>query len=539
MNVLLIVLDTLRADHLGCYGYPRPTSPNLDALAARGVRCEWNYAASNSTIPGFTSLVTGLYPERHREVNTVPGTADRADFLPHTVPVLAELFWRAGYQTAAVDNLHSFAFRPTWFVRGYRTYVNTTLPTAPWPAAPTADQINDELLPLLRRLHEGGTRRTGAASPGKQPWFCFVHYWDVHQPYWPPEGWKAKVAGVPLRRYTAPGGSAYVEGAGRAEDFEQPWRGRDVDQQETVDRYDGQIAHVDNAVGQVIALLDELGTLDETLICVTADHGESMAEHLVRYEHRSLYDPVARVPAIWAGPGIARSRVLQGFTHHADVAPTLVDLTGIADTANRPASAPDPGTINTTSPGTTRDDPYLSSVFRMPPDLIAINETARQGMQGASLAAALRGESDWTTPARDGAGRDFVVTAQADDLAALRAIRTERWFFQKRYHDQLPHVMREGMISFHAPRELYGRQADPEHLSNLVDAEPDVAQELEATLDQWVQAHLGPGESDPLLKDDVITRTLLSRRGGAPLPAIVAPSSRSASAPSERASGRR
>jgi len=212
MNVLLIVVDTLRADHLGCYGYPRPTSPNLDTLAARGARCRWNYAAGNSTIPGFTTLVTGLFPERHQEV--------------HTVPVLAELFWRAGYQTAAVDNLHSFAFRPTWFVRGYRTYINTTLPAAPWPAAPTADQVNEELLPLLRYLCRGGTRRTGAASPGRQPWFCFVHYWDPHQPYWPPADWKAKVAGVPLRRYTAAGGVAYGSSRSATTTRSRTWCGR-------------------------------------------------------------------------------------------------------------------------------------------------------------------------------------------------------------------------------------------------------------------------------------------------------------------------
>src|SRR5581483_168390 len=168
-NILLVAIDTLRADHLGCYGYARPTSPHLDRLAAEGVLFEDHYAPHIPTHPGFTTLFTGMDAFTHQRVRL------GGDVLPDPkIKTLAQLLAEAGYRTAAVDNL------PEWFRQGFELYRSYKWP---WPMAPgqawrRAELVNDLALPLLDEL-AAGTRESS------RPFFLFLHYWEPHTPYLP------------------------------------------------------------------------------------------------------------------------------------------------------------------------------------------------------------------------------------------------------------------------------------------------------------------------------------------------------------------
>ena len=164
MNIILIVIDTLRADHLSCYGYFRETSPTLDRLAREGVLFEDMYASGVPTGPGFTSIMTGLYPVSHKYYIT-PYDVPNAYQLDDDIPVLAEILWDHGYVTAAVDNLINFRSHMKHFVRGFEYYMNPTK-TSRWVHHHvTADQVNRMAVPWIRRH-------------SYERFFLFVHYWD-------------------------------------------------------------------------------------------------------------------------------------------------------------------------------------------------------------------------------------------------------------------------------------------------------------------------------------------------------------------------
>jgi arylsulfatase A-like enzyme/Tfp pilus assembly protein PilF len=273
VNVLLVTIDTLRADHVGCYGAKDAETPALDALAARGVRFATAVAHVPLTGPSHASLLTGRTPLGH-------GMRDNGSFaLPPTIPTLAEAFRAAGYRTAAF--VSGFPLdRRFGLARGFDVY-DDRLPhgndprRAPYVERP-ADQTTRAALAWLR-----------AAGPG--PWFAWVHYFDPHAPYEPPADLAARFAAHP---------------------------------------YDGEIAFADREVGELLRGVGADRPGAPTLILVTADHGESLGEHGEDTHGVFVYDSTLRVPFLLAGPGIA-ARVSPVVARGIDVAPTLLDLAGL------------------------------------------------------------------------------------------------------------------------------------------------------------------------------------------------------------------
>ncbi len=275
-NVLLVTIDTMRWDRLGAYGAKDAGTPVLDGIAARGVRFETAIAQAPLTAPSHASILTGVIPPRH-------GVRDNGGFaLPDRLPTIAERYRQAGYQTAAF--ISGFPLdRRFGFGRGFDHY-DDRLPRG-------GDRRRGD---YVERRADATTDRAlqwlGTGGRGSQPWFMWIHYFDPHTPYEPPDD------------------------SGR-------FRGRP---------YDGEIAYVDVQLGRLIGELDRAGTRNRTLVLVTADHGEALGEHGEDTHGVFLYDATLRVPWIMEGPGISKGVVSGVLARGVDAMPTLLDLAGIS-----------------------------------------------------------------------------------------------------------------------------------------------------------------------------------------------------------------
>jgi arylsulfatase A-like enzyme/tetratricopeptide (TPR) repeat protein len=277
-NVLLVTIDTLRADHVGCYGDKQASTPAIDELAARGVRFETAVAHAPLTGPSHASILTGQIPPAH-------GFRNNSGFtLSPQVTTVAEDFRQAGYRTAAF--VSGFPLdRRFGFDRGFETY-DDHLPKG-----------NDRRrTPYVERLADATTDAVlrwlaTATSKQKSPhWFLWVHYYDPHAPYEPP--------------------------GELAEQFRRA-------------PYDGEIAFVDRQLARLIHALDARNETARTLVLVTADHGESLGEHGEGTHGIFLYDATIRVPWVMAGPQVPAGRVSRTVARSIDVLPTLADYAGI------------------------------------------------------------------------------------------------------------------------------------------------------------------------------------------------------------------
>jgi len=271
-NLLLITLDTLRADRLGSYGYKPAATPALDRLAREGVR--FADATSNAplTAPAHGALFTGLYPARY-------GLRDNGSTaLPADRPTLAEILRKDGYRTAAF--ISAFVLdRAYGFDRGFDVFDSRFSGDASQDklnVARTADDVLKAALPWLEQ------------APAGSPFFAWVHFYDVHAPYLPPEPYRTTFRASP---------------------------------------YDGEIAYVDSAVGKLIAALERKGVLDHTLVVAIGDHGESLGEHGEADHGVFLYDSVLRIPFIMRLPGTHRAgSVVHKQVRSVDLLPTVLDL---------------------------------------------------------------------------------------------------------------------------------------------------------------------------------------------------------------------
>jgi len=312
MRIILIVMDTLRADHLGCYGYCRNTSPQLDALAGEGILFERCLTQTAHTMPTFTTIMTGQYPFTHGIVSTLWAHPDEPDqVLGDTHPVLAEQFRNAGILAAAFDNLLDFGCVPKWFARGYDFYVNTTSPGSHCSQV-LGEDINARLLPWLKQY-------------APDDFFLFVHYWDAHQRYNQPEPYRSIHSGGPRPERQEINGRGYYPRWG--------WEDRlPPERLDYLDLYDGEISYGDACIGAVIDALREEGVYDDTWIFFTADHGEDMEEHHAPFEHREPYESAAHVPLIVkpvVASGLRPGTRIKPMAGHIDLMPTILELAGL------------------------------------------------------------------------------------------------------------------------------------------------------------------------------------------------------------------
>lgn len=306
MNILLIVVDTLRADHLGCYGYLQPTSPNLDRLAADGVVFQRCFAPGIPTTPAHTTLYTGLHPISHGVVSH-GGKYD----LDRKTPVLAELLQKAGYTTAAVDNL--FDVKP-WLARGYEFYINPAFHHN-LRLLVSCEEINARAIEWLRDHRD-------------ERFFLFVHYWEPHTPYLPPLRYR-KFYPTDRDPFSGPDTMARARRQPIWGMFHDIWFDklgpvRDADYISSL--YDAEVLHADEGAGGLLQALSELGLDDETMVLVMGDHGESLTTHDIYFDHHGLYEETVRVPLIVRWPGHAPKGLrVQPMVTHADLLPTICE----------------------------------------------------------------------------------------------------------------------------------------------------------------------------------------------------------------------
>ena len=310
MRVILVVIDTLRADHMGCYDYIRNTSPDLDALAKEGILFETCINQMAHTMPTFTTIVTGQYPLTHGIVSTLHSHPNEpSQVLDDTTPLLAQQFRQADYLTAAFDNLMQFGCVPKWFAREYDFYVNTIGRKSKFVAAVLAEEINERLIPWLRMYGK------------EERLFMFLHYWDTHRPYNEPEPYMSMHAGGPEPE--AEGEFIPLWG----------WKDRLSDgKKKRIASYDGEITYSGVELARVFDTLKELGIYDDTWIIVTADHGEDMEEHNAPFEHAEVYEHTIHVPLI-VKPAVSCSlevgQRIPALVGHIDLMPTLLDIAGL------------------------------------------------------------------------------------------------------------------------------------------------------------------------------------------------------------------
>ncbi len=442
MNVLLIDIDSLRADHLGCYGYPRATSPSIDALAESGWRFERCYVSDAPCLPSRTALATGRFGFQSGVVAHGGGRAEPYNTSAERVqePDPATRHWfhaleRAGWRTASIS---SFASRHAawWFLAGLRDWHSSGK-----DGMETADEVVDVAIDwLTRHGHDA-------------PWCLHVNLWDPHTPYRAPVSQE-------LRRVPAP---AWIDedrlaahrasfGPLSAQDpmglwfpgqlaFERPGVPRELrtldDVAAWIDAYDDGVRFADEQVGRLLAHLGALGWRDDTLIIVTADHGENLGEGNLYGDHQTVDHPTTRVPWLMAHPSLAGPRVWRALHYQFDLAATVLELLGV--------EVP------------TRWD-------------------------AASAWAALRDGSD--------EGRSELVLSQMA-WSCQRALRWDDWLLIRTYHAGLKDL---------PPVALYDVALDPHLVRDLTAEQSALVSDGLARLAQWTEAQRArnPHGEDPM-----------------------------------------
>jgi arylsulfatase A-like enzyme len=327
-NVILISIDTLRADHLSCYGYQKKTSPNIDRIASEGTIFRQNYSTAVWTPPGHASMLTGLYMSEHGVHGEQP--------LLENIPTVAEKLRENGYQTAGFVN-NSQVGELVGLHRGHDLFVEV------WKGTESR-WIGERLVKgLLRRIREKlgledmGAERTNMLFRDwlekyvdrEKPIYAFVHYIEVHNPLNPPRPYKAMYMNKPYKRVDM----AKIKKVARnplicfAEDL--TLNKEEIEFIEVL--YDGEIAYTDSKIGEVVGMLKKKKLFDDTMILITSDHGEHLGEHGMWSHVASLHDEILRVPLIIKYPkGIECCREVNEYTQIIDIFPTIMEVAGVS-----------------------------------------------------------------------------------------------------------------------------------------------------------------------------------------------------------------
>lgn len=308
-DLLVLVVDALRADHLGCYGYPRATSPTLDALAARGTLFEQAQSAANYTTASVPSIFTGLYPSVH-------GVFVEGDRLSDAARTLAERLRALGYATAAFAPNPSLG-RRFHFDQGFDLYDDKALrndETVPWRHFETAERIQAGALRFLD-------------AHADRPVFLYLHYRDVHGPYVPPPPYDRLFWDAAAERGAGARALAAAESDARPDYLDLAGAPERLDYY--VAQYDGEIRYTDDRIGALLGELERRGRLARTWILVTADHGEAFLDHGVWNHGTELFQEEIHVPLILVAPdGRGRGRRDGGLAAGVDLLPTLLAAAG-------------------------------------------------------------------------------------------------------------------------------------------------------------------------------------------------------------------
>jgi len=319
-NLVLISIDTLRADHLSAYGYERPTSPALERLATRGVVFENAYANAPKTAPSHMTLLTGLLPEAHGIHNLEEGESSAP---PAAIPTLASILHAHGYRTAALTAGGELV-PELGFDRGQDTF-----------------EVCDGAPHIFSRAEEK------LVEFGKDPFCLFVHTYAVHDPYSPAEPYNTLWTDPAYRGRIPENADALMRAAGDDWTAKHDAFWKRVDPSSSADLaelealYDGSVRMVDDLLGHLLAKLEAMHKLDRTLVVIVGDHGEEFREH-GGFLHETLYQEVLHVPFVilppddgWMGRlSRLRGTRASGVVSLVDVLPTVLDVLDIEAPVN-------------------------------------------------------------------------------------------------------------------------------------------------------------------------------------------------------------
>jgi len=442
VRVLWIDIDTLRPDHLGCYGYHRSTSPHLDAIAARAVRFDQCWVSDAPCLPSRAALMTGRFGIHNGVVNhggvaaePFPDGRDRTFRSALDQESLFRCLRRAGLRVVTVS---PFAERHSawWWYAGASEAYNTGR-----GGMESAEEITPVALDWLARH--------GASDN----WFLHVNTWDPHTPYRVPESFGEPFARDPLPAwYTEGVRRAHWDGCGPHSarevsgygpyDYGKPYPRQPgeiasmADARKIFDGYDTGVRYADEHAGRLVNALADLGVLDETAIVVTSDHGETLGELNIYGDHQTADGITTRVPFLLAWPGLA-PRVDRGLHYQIDLAATVVEMLG--------GRVPD-------------------------------------RWDGLGVAGALK--------AGKPAGRESLVVSQMA-WSCQRAARWEDWILIRSFHD-----------GYHGFPELmlFDLKDDPHEQRDLASARPELVVRGRAILEAWhaVAMRTAEGNPDPM-----------------------------------------
>lgn len=459
MRILYVDIDTLRPDHLGCYGYQRPTSPNIDALAAESVRFTDYYCSDAPCLPSRAAMMTGRFGIHngcigHGGINAEmrPEGRDRgmADFNGrYNLPAVIR---RAGFHTATIS---SFPDRhgAWWFYGGFDECFNV---------GKRGLEPADDVLPIASDWLE--------RQRGRDDWFLHVHVWDPHIPYRTPEKYGRPFADMPLpdswmteellryHRTRKPGAhsACEVNGYRASPDAAHPRQITEItsleDFRALIDEYDTGVWYADRFFGQLVKILKEQGIYEDTAIIVSSDHGEDLGELGSYCEHGEADEIVTHIPLIIKWPGCAAGAVSGGFHYNVDLLPTLAELLG------------------------DRVKPFACNRVVGKPNPVEYD--------GESFAPLVRSGAD--------GGREYLVVSQCAHVCQ-RAVRFEDWIYIRTYHDG--YHLTEAEELFHLP-------SDPHETRNVAREYPEVCWHGAWYLERWVAENMARGArknpTDPL-----------------------------------------
>ena len=440
MRIIYFDIDCLRPDHLGCYGYKRPTSPTINAIAREGVRFQHYYCANSPCLPSRTAWASGRFGIRNGVCSNFGAGAKfhiRTRHYGGPQPdneMLMRHLRAHGYDTISFSN---FADRHNslWFTYGWSEYHTPNLKGG----AETAEEVNE---PLLRWLKHSATR---------EDYLLHINYWDVHRCYKMDASWADRFAGSPVAQpwpdEAAIRAHQEIEGP-----FTACWQFKGVssyplmpdavrsrkDFEHMIDGYDASIAYVDHHLGLVMEELHRQGVLDDAAIIISADHGDAFGEHGIYSDHVCADECIHRIPLIVRWPGLsAVGKRADALLYNVDLGPTLCDLLGM----------PVPG-----------------------------------DWDGLSFKESIQGEKRLE--------RDYLVWDHGL-YTVQRAVRT-RTHLMVRTYDTYGYPFE--------PVELYDMVEDPYQTRNIADEQQEIVQQCSFYMSEWIHEQRMKGHcvSDPL-----------------------------------------
>jgi len=445
MRIIYFDIDCLRPDHLGCYGYNRPTSPTIDAIAAGGMRFNNYYCASSPCLPSRTAMMSGRFGI-HNGVTSNHGLGAKFQIDNNTYcgpkaenDMFVRHLRKNGYDTVAFSN---FADRhqALWYMVGWSEFHTPNLKGG----GETGDEVNEKALARLRK------------NATNENYYIHINYWDTHRCYKMDPSWADRVADYPVTQrwpdedaiakhqthvgaFTA--NRQFKDNKSRVDLMPGAVKNR-ADFEHMITGYDASIAYVDAHVKEVLDELAAQGVLDDAVIIFSSDHGDAFGEHGIYSDHVCVDECIHHIPLIVRWPGVTPpGGDCDSFMLNVDYAPTICNMLDCEDIPEK--------------------------------------------WDGKSYAENLQG--------RDGADRDYLVW-DSSLYTIQRAVRTKQHLYIRTYDCN--------DYNCFAPVELFDMVADPNQTTNLAGDQPDLVEKLQGKMDDWVtqQQSTGLGNPDPIFE---------------------------------------